>query len=533
MKHDHFAFIRASMVLAAMWIFLSPSLYAAAQDTVYFQVHMDEAASHEYSIVMEFNTLDTKEPYVDLSMPVWSPGYYQVMNFAQHVSGLEAVDVSSSENLRVIALDPDTWRVYLSQAARASGDAAADSRIRVQYKVRAERAFVGTAYLDTNRAFLKPAALFLYPEGGLERPIHIGLNLYGAWNRVATGLEPVDGSERAFTAADYDTLYDSPLLCGQLEELPPFYVNGVKHRFIGYAMGEFDGAGLMEELRSIVEASVDLIGGEIPYPHYTFIGIGPGRGGIEQLNSTAISFTGEGLQGPGRMAMLSFIAHEYFHHYNVKRIRPIELGPFDYSKPNRTNLLWVAEGLTVYYENVILKKAGLMTGEQILRDWESHINSHENNPGKFHQTLAESSAQTWEDGPFGKPGETISYYVKGPIIGMLLDLRIRLASENRYSLDDVMRHLYHHFYLEQGRGFTDREVMDVCEHYAGESLTDLFDYIYTTNAIDYGKHFGQAGLTFEWQEVTTAQGQVRQEARLGIAEDLSALQRTIIQDMFP
>lgn len=232
------------------------------------------------------------------------------------------------------------------------------------------------------------------------------------------------------------------------------------------------------------------------------------------------------------MRTLSFIAHEYFHHYNVKRIRPIELGPFDYSMPNRTNLLWVAEGLTVYYENVILNRAGMMNPAEILQDWESHINNHERNQGKFHQSLAESSAQTWEDGPFGKPGETISYYVKGPIIGMLLDLRIRVASDNRHSLDDVMLHLYEEFYKKQGRGFTDREVMDVCEQYAGMDLSEIFDYIYTTKPIDYQKYFLQAGLAIEFTERTNDQGQSQLHSNIRFVENPSDLQLNIKADLF-
>lgn len=174
----------------------------------------------------------------------------------------------------------------------------------------------------------------------------------------------------------------------------------------------------------------------------------------------------------------------------------------------------------------------MMNPDEILQDWESHINNHERNQGKFHQSLAESSAQTWEDGPFGKPGETISYYVKGPIIGMLLDLRIRVASENRHSLDDVMRHLYVEYYKKQGRGFTDREVMNVCEQYAGVDLSEIFAYIYTTQPIDYQKYFAQAGLTIEFSERTNDQGQIQVHSEIRFAEDPSDLQLKIRAEMF-
>src|SRR5690606_32667061 len=138
--------------------------------------------------------------------------------------------------------------------------------------------------------------------------------------------------------------FDSPILASELEELPAFRVNGVPHRFIGYQLGEFDKVKFMADLKKIVESAVALIG-DIPFKEYTFIGIGPGQGGIEHLNSTTISFNGSGLNTPGgRLRLYNFIAHEYYHHYNAKRIRPIELGPFDYKNTSKTRMLWVAEG---------------------------------------------------------------------------------------------------------------------------------------------------------------------------------------------
>lgn len=525
-KHSYFHVLRL-VWSAAIFMTLTQTAIAQA-DSVYFKVRMDAAAENEFIVEMELDLSERTAPFIDLRMPAWSPGYYQIMDFAKHVRSFRAHHPSTSEipnqqdTLRWVKLDSDTWRIYRGNAPK----------LLISYRVHTPRAFVGTAYLDTNRAFIKPAAVFMYVDQELHRPARLQIGTFSDWNRVATGLDSISGQSFAFVSPDFDTLYDSPLLVGALQELPPFYVGGIKHRFLGYAMGDFDGAALMEELKRIVQSSVDLMGGDIPYPHYTFIGIGPGQGGIEQLNSTAISFTGRGLEGAGRMRTLSFIAHEYFHHYNVKRIRPIELGPFDYSMPNRTNLLWVAEGLTVYYENVILNRAGMMNPAEILQDWESHINNHERNQGKFHQSLAESSAQTWEDGPFGKPGETISYYVKGPIIGMLLDLRIRVASENRHSLDDVMRHLYEAYYKKQGRGFTDREVMDLCEQYAGTDLSEIFDYIYTTKPIDYQKYFVQAGLKIEFTDRTNDQGQTQVHSEIRFAENPSDLQQKIKADLF-
>ena len=227
------------------------------------------------------------------------------------------------------------------------------------------------------------------------------------WKDIATGLEKLLAKTNEFTAPDFDILYDCPILSGNLEELPSFKINGIVHHFIAYKPGIFDRDQFISGLEKTVKAATDLMG-DIPYNEYTFIGIGRGYGGIEHLNNTTVSFNGTGLDKPGAMTrMLKFIGHEYFHNYNVKRIRPYELGPFDYERENRTNLLWVSEGLSVYYEYLIVKRAGLMSDEELFASIEDNINTIENDAGRQYQSLSQSSYETWDDGPFGnKPGST-------------------------------------------------------------------------------------------------------------------------------
>jgi predicted metalloprotease with PDZ domain len=239
--------------------------------------------------------------------------------------------------------------------------------------------------------------------------------------------------------------------------------------------------------------------GDIPYREYTFIGIGPGYGGIEHLNNATVSFDGNGLEKPGAMlSMLQFLGHEYFHNFNVKRIRPYELGPFEYDRENRTNLLWVSEGLTVYYEYIIVKRAGLMSDNELMANIERNINTIENDDGRRYQSLSQASYETWDDGPFGNssggPDKSISYYDKGPIIGMILDFSIRNATQNRRSLDDVMRFMYWNYYKKLHRGFTDAEFQQACQDMTGKSLSREFEYVYTTKEIDYSTYLSYAGL---------------------------------------
>ena len=345
--------------------------------------------------------------------------------------------------------------------------------------------------------------MFVYPDGFLNTPVSIKVISLKGWTRTATGLDGVPGKPNEFTAPDFDILYDCPILMGNLEELTSFKVKGIDHRFVGYRLGDFDRAKFMDNLKKVVEAGEAVIG-DIPYKEYTFIAIGPGRGGIEHLNNTTFGFDGNGLNAPTAMnRMLNFLAHEYFHHYNVKRIRPFELGPFDYDQGTRTNLLWVSEGISVYYEYMIVKRAGLIDERTFFSDFEGNINATEKNPGKAYQSLVQASYATWSEGPFGtsgtEPGKSISYYDKGPVVGLLLDLAIRQATHSSKSLDDVMRLLYWDYYKVKQRGITDAEFQQACETVAGTSLSKVFEFVYTTKELDYATYLGFAGLKLEQQ----------------------------------
>src|SRR5215472_6230450 len=193
--------------------------------------------------------------------------------------------------------------------------------------------------------------------------------------------------------------------------------------------------------------------------------MGTGNGGIEHANSSANSFNGNSLTTTnGYLRWLSFISHEYFHNYNVKRIRPIALGPFDYDTENLTSMLWVSEGLSVYYQDLVLVRAGLESMDQYLDKMIASINSFENAPGRHYQSATDSSLTTWGTSGVGNDrNTTISYYNNGAMLGAMLDLKIRNDSGNRRSLDDVMRALYRKYYQEKKRGFTDNEFRQECE----------------------------------------------------------------------
>ncbi|MBS1935529.1 MAG: M61 family metallopeptidase, partial [Bacteroidetes bacterium] len=421
------------------------------------------------------------EDTLTLKMPQWMPGYYQIMDYAKAVENFSVKDNSGKE-LSIINPKINTWKIL----------SAKNKMLKISYDVIADKQFVANNFLDSTHGYIITAGTLLYIDRHINTPVSVKLIMNTQW-KTATGLEPVQGTKNEFSAPDFDVLYDCPILAGNLEKLPSFRINNIEHRFIGYKPGNFDKVKFMSNLKKMVEAASSIIG-DIPYKQYTFIAIGPGRGGIEHLNNTTVGFRGEDLNTPdGMNKMMSFLAHEYFHHYNVKRIRPFELGPFDYDKENRTNLLWVSEGLSVYYEYLIIKRAGLIDEKTLLSNFEKSINAFEDSPGKLYESLAQASYETWSEGPFGRQGDDadkhISYYDKGPAVGMILDFEIRHATQNRRSLDDVMRMLYWKYYKELKRGFTDAEFQETCEIVAGTSLSKVFEYVNTAKQLDYNAYF--------------------------------------------
>lgn len=454
-----------------------------------FTVSMPQPATHYFHV--ELQCSEVKGDATEFRMPVWTPGYYQRLDFAKNVEGF-TVKNAKGDTIAWEKSGHNGWQVRHGKQAAFT----------VIYQVKTTRLFVANPYVDEERAFIRPTGVFVYPAGKIDQPATVVVKPSNGWRNVATGLDSVKGKPFTYTAPNFDVLFDSPLLVGNLEELPSFTIKGIPHRFIGYKMGEFDKQAFMDDLRKLVTVGTDIIG-DIPYKHYTFMSISPhGMGGIEQLNSTSVSFSGQAMDKPeSRRRVLNFLAHEYFHHYNVKRIRPVELGPFDYDNGNHTNLLWVSEGLTVYYEYFLVKRAGLSTEADLLNYFKGNISAYEKGVGKQYQSLQQASFNTWSDGPFGrredKVNKTISYYDKGPAIGMLFDFAIRHQTQNKKSLDDVMRTLYRKYYQGLKRGFTEAELQEVIIQTAGAPLDELFDYIYTTKEVDYNKYLGYAGLTID------------------------------------
>jgi predicted metalloprotease with PDZ domain len=479
---------RIAALVVLILVAASASVAAPPEGTMAFTVSMDRPNTHYYHVAFRCEGL--KGQTLDFKMPAWTPGYYMVMDYARNVLDFQAEN-GVGKPLPWEKTAKNTWRVTTGGA----------TSVVVSYEVYAFARSVAESNLDDSQGFISPTGVFMHVAGRIRHPVTVTVQPFKDWTGIATGLDPVDGRPNTYSAPDFDILYDSPLLVGNLETLP-FEVHGVPHAFTGVGLGSFDRAKLVSDLRRMVESAVSLFG-EIPYRHYVFLSIGPGGGGLEHLNSVALTFNAASLSTPaGYKNFLSFISHEYFHNFNVKRIRPIALGPFDYDRENFTNLLWVSEGITVYYEDIVLNRAGLLGRDEVLERFRSSIARYENSPGHLFQSATQSSFDTWIRF-FNRGGNaantTISYYDKGAALGLLLDLKIRHETNNRKSLDDVMRALYQKFYKDKKRGFTDAEFREVCESTAGVPLAEIFVYASTVKDIDYPRYLALAGLEIDLQ----------------------------------
>ena len=373
-------FVISSAVLAA-WAG-SFAFGLPAGPAVSFSVTLPNPASHIFHVTCRLEGLGGE--ILDLKMPAWMPGFYRIMDYQRFVSDFRAAD-GSGRPLAWEKITRNGWRIV----------AAGAPAVVVDYDVFGNTSFAANNYLDETRAFIAPPGLFLYPDGRLKTPVTVAVALPAAWTQIGTGLDPVPGRPGEFSAPDFDTLFDSPILLGT-QEVRMFDVQGVPHSLVLDGVADsVDRERIAADLKRVVEASIGLVG-DLPYKRYVFLLIGRGNGGIEHANSAAIFFNGERLaDAKGYPGWLSYVAHEYFHHFNVKRIRPIALGPFDYDTENLTDMLWVSEGLTVYYQDIVLVRGGLLTAEAYLAKLAGAISRFENGWGHHFQSAAESSLQTW------------------------------------------------------------------------------------------------------------------------------------------
>jgi predicted metalloprotease with PDZ domain len=502
---------RALALSAALLLAMTAGVHARQQRNaapapeISYTVSMPRPDTHLLQVEMRVRAAGAANlpASLDLVMPVWTPGSYLVREFARHVQDFSARGDAGRE-LAWRKTNKNTWRVETAGGREAV----------VSYVVYANELTVRTNQLNDRHAFWNNTALLMYPEGHVGAPSTVRVRPFGNW-KVATGLPAVAGQPDTFRAENFDVLYDSPFLVADFRVLT-FEVRDVPHRIVIAGEGNYDAERLLRDVRKIVETASAMMG-DLPYRDYTFLVIlhSAGGGGLEHRNSTALvvrrfAFRPE----TSYLDFLSLVAHEYFHVWNVKLLRPDALGPFDYTAENYTRLLWVAEGVTSYYDNLLVRRAGLMSDRDYLRLLAATIRTIQNTPGRLGMSLEEASFDAWIKSY--RPDENtinsaVSYYDKGALVALLLDMEIRRRTAGARSLDDVMRRLYGEF-AKRDRNYTPADFQRAAEQVAGASLEEFFRrYVRGRAELDYNAALSAVGL----QLLTAAGDPSQQRAYLG------------------
>jgi len=484
---------RWSGVLAALLV-MQHAILAMAQttaDPIRYTLRFPEPHTHYIDVTAVYPT--GGRAAVELMMAVWTPGSYMVREYSRHVEAVTAAD-PAGRALAVEKTDKNRWRVTTGGA----------STVTLRYRVYAREMTVRTNWVDAEFAMLNGAPTFITLADGGTRPHEVTIEPARGWRVSMTGLPEMAGGPHRYRAADYDTLVDSPILIGN-PAVHAFAVDNIRHYLVNIGEdGVFDGARAAGDLEALVREHRRLWG-SLPYDRYVFLNVltsVPGQisgGGLEHRNSTLLIAGRWATRArQSYLAWLELASHEFFHVWNIKRLRPAELGPFNYDDEVFTRSLWIAEGITDYYAELLVHRAGLSSQAEYLDALSNKIEELQTTPGRLVQPVDLASFDAWIK--FYRPDEntpnaSVSYYTKGAVIGFLLDARIREASGGARSLDDVMRAAYRQF--SGGRGYTPDEFRTVAEQTAGLDLRSFWsEAVEGTAELDYSAALDTLGLRF-------------------------------------
>ena len=482
---------------------------------IHYRIEVADAAAHQFKVTL---TIADPAPVQHLSLPVWIPGSYMVREFSRHLSLLDARQGSQPRPL--VQLAKDRWSVA------TSGRGA----LVVSYFVYAFDPSVRTAWLSDDRGFFNTTSLCLAVEGRTAEPHRVELHRLPAGWDVATAMTRIDpGAKTAkkargakavpartqvFEAADYDEMADHPFELGAFWR-GEFSSGGVVHEFVvAGAWPQFDGERLLADTRRICDEEIRFWheGGKPPFTRYVFMlyATEDGYGGLEHRASTALiaarkDLPRQGVPGTsdGYVTLLGLISHEYFHTWNVKRLKPAEFLPYDYSQENYTELLWFFEGFTSYYDDLFLLRAGLVDAARYVRLVGRAMNGVRQSPGQHVQSVAEASFDAWIKyyrTDENTPNSTISYYTKGSLVALRLDLALRAGG--KATLDDVMRALWRE---APGGAVTEELILKVVARLGGKAVaTELREWVHERGELDVLPALARVGVEPESEALTLA-----------------------------
>jgi predicted metalloprotease with PDZ domain/dipeptidyl aminopeptidase/acylaminoacyl peptidase len=485
----------------------------APPQPIVYTLKFPEPAKH-YCLV-EMRVPAGSDSSLELRMAEWSPGFYRVEQYAKRIHDLSARS-PDGKPLGVEQPRQNHWRIQTAGA----------SSVIVTYRLQCESRSVTTNWVSQEYALLNGPATFLTLAERGPRPHEVRIDLPPGWQRAITALESTsNGKTPRYRANDFDTLADSPIVVGN-PTVVEFEAAGSKHQVVGFGdVGAWDASRTATDLAKVVRET-HRMWGFLPFQSYIYLcAFRPGGGGLEHKGCTLLTSNASGMSDPrGYARWLSFVSHEYFHAYNGKRLRPAELETIDYENAPRTSGLWVIEGLTCYYDDLLVTRAGLASPQAHLQTLSSQIKKLQETPGRLVQSLEQASLDVWTSSFSGIGGgpKTISYYIKGPVVGFLLDARIRRATNGRRTLDDVMKLAYQRF--SAARGFRPEQFRATAEEIAGVDLKDWFRRaISSTDELDYSEALDWLGLRF-----ATSKGAATWQ--LELRPDATAAQKSHLAD---
>ncbi len=454
-----------------------------AVPTIHYQVAMPQPETHLFEVTLHLENYSL--PILDLKLPVWTPGSYLVREYAKQLQDFGAF--SDAQSLPWRKISKNHWQV----------ETIGVSKVTVVYRIFANELSVRTNHLDATHGYFNGAALFFRIPDWEKQPIRVSIiPPHPEW-QVTTAL-PADEQTNTFLAADFDTLVDNPFEIG-CHQSYHFEVLGKPHELAIWGQGNLQVERMISDITKIIQVEAQMFGG-LPYERYLFILhlFSQAYGGLEHKNCCSLVYQRFGFRAQDKYdRFMQLVAHEFFHLWNVKRIRPKALEVFDYDQENYTPSLWFSEGTTSYYDLLIPLRAGIYDAKTFLSNLGKEITRYEKTPGRKVQALSESSFDAWiklyrQDANSGN--SQISYYLKGEMVSLLLDLLIRSQHGNKRSFDDVMVKMWQQFGKHE-IGFTPEQLQSVIESVAEMDLADFFQrYIDNTEDLPFNEYLQPFGL---------------------------------------
>ena len=432
---------RLKPILAAL-IFMWAA-QASAQTLQPIRYTLSFPAPHTHYLEVEASYPTEGRAHIDLMMAVWTPGSYLIREYERHVEALTAADGARTP-LAIEKTRKNRWRITTNGAAA----------VWVRYRVYAHEMSVRTNWVDDEFAMVNGAPTFITLLESPSRRVHeVRVVLPQSWTKSFSAMPP-GLAGNTYVARDYDTLVDSPIVAGS-PSVYEFSAGGKPHYLVNFReRGVWNGPQAARDLAKVAD-TIARFWGDVPFDRFYFFNvIGSAENGLEHKSSTLLNVPLDATKTrEGYLEWLSLASHEYFHSWNVKRLRPVELGPFDYENEVYTRALWFVEGVTDYYADLFLARSGVATPDEYLRALSEQVRSLQTTPGRLEQPVEQASYDAWIKyyrSDENTPNSAISYYVKGAVIGFVLDAHIRRATAGARSLDDVMRLMYTRFSADKG-----------------------------------------------------------------------------------